>query len=268
MFMAQRSVKVFLSTGLCAFVLASVVGAQSPDDLRDLVQMPVAVNKAADAGIPRGDVENISRSLREGRVSPREFNQTLRDVSTVAAEKGPDGVKDIGNHVSAQVRQGVRGQDLANSIHGRLRTHGIPAGGNRGQGPPPIARDFIPEQAKERIRERAGPPGKAEQRGGAPERTREEKAPGQSPAAKSEEVERGQSPRGGSEQRERSAEGTRDRSEQRGDAPAKESRGDAPAEKTQPPAKRDDRGGGGSGGGSPRGGGGSGGGGGPAKGGR
>lgn len=157
---------VFVSSG----GLVATVAAQEKADVRDLVQMPVAVNKAAEAGVQQRDVESISRSLREGRVSPQEFNQTMRDVSTVAAEKGPEGVKEMGNHVSQQVKQGVRGRDLANSIHGRLREQGIPAGGHQGKGPPPIARDFIPEQAKERIRERAGSPGsqkdRAPQRGG------------------------------------------------------------------------------------------------------
>jgi len=129
--------------------------AQDTNDIRDLVQMPLAVDKAVKAGLSARDVETIARSMRDGRMPPHEFNQTLRDVSYLAAERGPEGVQDIGNHVSAAVRDGLRGQELARSIHTRLQSLGIPAGGRNGQGgPSPMAQDFIPDHARDRIRQR------------------------------------------------------------------------------------------------------------------
>jgi len=128
--------------------------AQTTNDILDLIQMPLAVDKAVEAGLSARDVEIIARSMRDGRMPPHEFNQTLRDISFIAAERGPEGVQDVGNHASAAVRDGLRGQDLARSIHTRLQSLGIPAGGRNGQGPPPMAQDFIPDHARDRIRQR------------------------------------------------------------------------------------------------------------------
>lgn len=125
--------------------------AQTRTDMLELIQMPLAVDKAVKAGLSGRDVENLARTMRDGRVPAYAFNQTLRDVSYIAAERGPEGVQDIGNHTSAAVRNGLRGQGLARSIHSRLQALGIPAGGRNGQGPAPIAQDFIPEHASDRI---------------------------------------------------------------------------------------------------------------------
>jgi len=151
----QRKTKIIATLFMLSVMFTSMsLQAQNANDIHDLVQMPLAVDKAVKAGLSARDVETITRSMREGRMPPREFNQTLRDVSYIAAERGPEGVQDIGNHTSAAVRDGLRGQDLARSIHTRLQSLGIPAGGRNGQGPPPMAEDFIPDNARDRIRQR------------------------------------------------------------------------------------------------------------------
>jgi len=150
----QYKTKVIAALVMMPLIFTSMsLQAQNADDIRDLVQMPLAVDKAVKAGLSARDVETITRSMREGRLSPHEFNQTLRNVSYIAAERGPGGVQDIGSHTSAAVRDGLRGQDLARSIHTRLQALGIPAGGRNGQGPPPMAEDFIPDNARDRIRQ-------------------------------------------------------------------------------------------------------------------
>ncbi|MEX2523412.1 MAG: hypothetical protein WD750_00495 [Gammaproteobacteria bacterium] len=128
--------------------------AQHANDMRDLVQMPLAVDKAVKAGLSARDVEIIARSMRDGHMPPQDFNQTFRDVSYVAAERGPEGVQDIGKYTSDAVGDGLRGQELARSIHSKLQVLGIPAGGRHGQGPPPMAQDYIPDHAIDRIRQR------------------------------------------------------------------------------------------------------------------
>jgi len=127
--------------------------AQNSNDLQDLVQMPLAVDKAAKAGLPSADIEIIARALRDGDIPPNDFNRTFRDVSYIAAERGPDGVHDIGVYTSGAVRDGLRGQELAQSIHTRLQALGIPAGGRDDRGPSPIAEDYIPEHARDRIQQ-------------------------------------------------------------------------------------------------------------------
>jgi hypothetical protein len=147
--------KVIAALFMLPVIFTSIsLQAQDANDIRDLVQMPLAVDKAVKAGLSARDVETIARSMRDGRMPPHEFNQTLRDVSYIAAERGPEGVQDIGNHASAAVRDGLRGQELARSIHTRLQSLGIPAGGRNGQGPSPMAQDFIPDHARDRIRQR------------------------------------------------------------------------------------------------------------------
>lgn len=151
----QYKTKVIAALIMLPVIITSMsLQAQNADDIRNLVQMPLAVDKAVKAGLSTRDVETIARAMRDGRLPAHEFNQTLRDVSYLAAERGPEGVQDIGNHTSAAVRDGLRGQELARSIHTRLQALGIPAGGRNGQGPPPMAEDFIPDNARERIRQR------------------------------------------------------------------------------------------------------------------
>jgi len=127
--------------------------AQNSNDLKDLVQMPLAVDKAVKAGLPSSDIVTIARALRDGDVPPNDFNRTFHDVSYIAAERGPDGVHDIGVYTSGAVRDGLRGRELAQSIHTRLQSLGIPAGGRDDRRPSPIAEDYIPKHAKDRIQQ-------------------------------------------------------------------------------------------------------------------
>lgn len=134
-----------------ALLVASTgVSAQGDAELLDFLQMPVAVHKAVDAGIPVADVEAVARALRRGDIGPAEFNQTMRDLAFVGAEHGDNGVTDFSAHVTKSVDDGLRGRALAESIHERLRARGIPAGGQGRRGPPPMDREFIPETVRDR----------------------------------------------------------------------------------------------------------------------
>ncbi|MGH9341527.1 MAG: hypothetical protein ACRD1R_18570 [Acidobacteriota bacterium] len=142
--------------------LIATVQAQSSHDLRQLVQMPIATAKAAEASASKGEIERIAEALNRGRVAPVDFNQIMR--SAVHARRAGGDVTSIGEYTESRVEEGLRGRALAESIHAKLRSLGIPAGGWRGEGPPPVAREFIPPFARGRIdrRERddidRGPP--------------------------------------------------------------------------------------------------------------
>ncbi len=142
------------SISLLLLMTSTIVVAQDNSYLMDVLQMPIAVHKAVDAGIPVADVEAIARALRRGDVGPTEFNQTFRDLVYVGAEHGDDGVRDFSAHVTKSVDDGLRGQALAESIHERLRARGVPAGGAGHRGPPPLDREFIPGAVRDRAHSR------------------------------------------------------------------------------------------------------------------
>lgn len=138
-------------------------------DLEHLVQMPVAVDKAVETGVSENVVRRMSRSLNRQRSSPREFNQSVQ-TATVGINRSTDR-DNMGSYVVNQIDQGKKGRGLSDSIHERLREQGIPAGGWKGDGPPPVAKNYIPEHARGRGRGRPENAGRRGQgRGNNPDR--------------------------------------------------------------------------------------------------
>lgn len=140
------------------FVLATsslpVASQEAATPEQQLVQMPVAVDKLVEAGVPEAQVQRLAETLNRGAVSPAAFNGTLRNIPDLAANV--ESIARIGNFVVARVNDGLRGEQLAAAIHQRLREEGIPAGGHSLVGPPPIAENFLPENARAKV-EKATP---------------------------------------------------------------------------------------------------------------
>lgn len=152
----KRKIVVAFLISLVASLFAVTVEAQqyTTQEMQQLVQSPVAVDKAVEAGFPAHEMERIAKTLNRGEVDPGNFNKTIQNAPFMAEEDGD--ITSVGNFVSNQVEAGLRGEDLAQAIHGKLNSLGIPAGGHDEAGPPPIAKDFIPGRAKEAI-ERSRP---------------------------------------------------------------------------------------------------------------
>lgn len=149
---------------LNATVHAQTQGAD--ERLSQLTQKPVAVDKLVEATGDADVVQDLARSLNEGEVDPSNFNETM---SGAAQTGNREGVSNMGSFVNGQVENGLKGQELANSIHKQLNQLGIPAGGNNAQGPPPIAKQFIPEKAQGKLKndrqQRGNRPASVEQGG-------------------------------------------------------------------------------------------------------
>lgn len=142
---------VFLSL-FTVFILYGPAGAQfDQNSIRDLVQMPVAVGKAAEAGVPEADLNRLSGAMIQGQVSPSMFNSTFQSV---LKEGDLVPITDVGMFANQKLNEGFRGERLANMMHMHLQTNfGIPAGGTDVQGPPPIARNFISQEAMNNIQQ-------------------------------------------------------------------------------------------------------------------
>jgi hypothetical protein len=161
-----RHTRISLATAcLCLFgsLLSGPAAAVEWQDLVDVVQMPVAVDRAIEIGLSDEQVRNIARILIERGESGKVFNETIR--ASIEGLSASTQEPDIGQFVVDRVRGGLRGQDLAAAIHARLNQRGIPAGRWRAVGPPPVARDFISDHARNRMtgkgRHRPVPPGHA-----------------------------------------------------------------------------------------------------------
>ncbi|MFB6345640.1 MAG: hypothetical protein ABEK50_07710 [bacterium] len=141
------------SITLIAFLVASIALLSGPvsaaEPVQELVQMPVAVDNAAEAGIPETELNRITQALNEGEASPDVFNETLSKTPDLAAKVGS--ITSVGDFVVASVNDGLRGEELASAIHERLRQEGIPAGGEDVAGPPPIAKEFMPADARKKV---------------------------------------------------------------------------------------------------------------------
>lgn len=144
-------VSSFLALGFL-MSLGLPLQAQTQDaneNLSQLTQKPVAVDKLVEATGNPDVVQNLARSLNDGNVDASNFNQTL---SGAAQTGNIEGITNVGTFVREQVKNGFRGKELAESIHQHLNKLGIPAGGNSSKGPPPIAQQFIPEKAQGQLR--------------------------------------------------------------------------------------------------------------------
>lgn len=198
------------SMGVMAVGVLLTIPGYSKDgsELMDVVQMPVAVDRVVEAGISEHQIGEVARILVDQGVDGRDFNDSIRASAEGLSASAQD--SGIGNFTVERIREGLRGRELAEAIHHRLNERGIPAGGWEGEGPPPVARNFIPEHARERIRAREA--GRPDHR--IPEHAREAQDRRGDPR---EEVEdrRGGPPADVREQRGRAPEGE----EERGEAP-------------------------------------------------
>ena len=121
------------------------------EDIRQLLQMPVATSRLAAAGVPDRTLNQITSGLNRGEFTPAQFNAFLRQTPAIA--EGFESIDRVGAFVTSQVRAGRRGEELANIITAELRRLGIPAGELTSPGPPPLAREeFLPVQSQTRIR--------------------------------------------------------------------------------------------------------------------
>lgn len=141
------------------FLLYANQNVYSKQNLRHMVQMPVAVNKVVSAGAPAENVHSLARRMLESQVSPEDFHRILR--TGAAGMRTAEETSKIGSFVVQQLKNGNTGQPLAKALHNHLRSLGIPAGGWKQKGPPPIAKTFIPAFAQRRLgqqEEEGGPP--------------------------------------------------------------------------------------------------------------
>lgn len=177
---------VAVVTGVLLVVAAPVFSQENATDpavdrIQQIAQMPVAVDKVVyEAGVDPLEVARVAHSLHEGGVDPIAFNGTMHDMARVQAARLPeglDGITGVGHYVTGKLQDGLRGEALAQAVRNHLRSEfGIPAGGHEDVGPPPVAQNFIPAEAREaaqrqraeEARGRRGPadrPGRATQPG-------------------------------------------------------------------------------------------------------
>lgn len=119
-------------------------------DLDQLSQIPVGVDKLVEATGDADAVQSLAQSLNEGDVDPAAFNQTLNGAARTGSLEG---ITEVGAFVNEQLEEGLRGEELTEAIHQHLNNNfGIPAGELEGDPPPPVANNFIPEQAEQQLR--------------------------------------------------------------------------------------------------------------------
>jgi hypothetical protein len=155
----------------CLAVPVPAAGQDAPAgqaaEVTVLVELPVAVARAADAGVPLEELRDIVRQLRDARIQPHEAIDLIRFATVTEALRGdrPDGMPVQGAadapglRLSELIRDrlaaGVRGTQLADEIHRELRRQGVPVAAQR-RGPRPLSPDFIPPEG--RRPDRTGPP--------------------------------------------------------------------------------------------------------------
>lgn len=131
-------------------VIMSPVLAQDDTDmdeenLRNSVQMPIATAKASRYGASPDSIKKLAGMLHEGEVSPGNFNNMMRD----GVEMDTASHNDLSDFVREKKNEGLRGRDLAKAIHEKLRSKGIPAGG---QNVSPLEDDFVPPGLRKKKR--------------------------------------------------------------------------------------------------------------------
>lgn len=155
--------RVLIGSSVCVLLIGFLVMSVQPthaqsqedrvqrdiDEIQQLVQKPVAVDRMVEAGASPEAIERLSGEMNRGEMSATEFNNTMRQSPELADQM--DGFNNVGSFVSSRVDEGLRGRELSQSIHTYLNERGIPAGGRDETGPPPVARNFIPHRAQEQI---------------------------------------------------------------------------------------------------------------------
>lgn len=155
--------RALFGSTVCVFLIGFLVMSVQPvhaqsqedrvqrdiDEIQQLVQKPVAVDRMVEAGASPEAIDRLSEAMNRGEMSATEFNNTMRQSPELSEQM--DGFNNVGSFVRSRVEEGLRGRELADSIHAYLNERGIPAGGNDEAGPPPVARNFIPHQAQQQI---------------------------------------------------------------------------------------------------------------------
>ncbi len=146
-----KAVIFLLAVGLVGPAAGITTARGAEKEIRHLLQMPVAVSRASEIGIPDHTLKKITSGLNQGKLTPGQFNAFLQQTPAIA--EGFESIDRVGAFVTSQVRAGLRGEKLANNIIAELRRLGIPAGELDSPGFPPLARDdFLPERARARVR--------------------------------------------------------------------------------------------------------------------
>jgi hypothetical protein len=167
---------VVVLVGIAWIALSGPAEAQAPpppgqaaEEIVVLVQLPVAVTRAAAAGVPHDELRDIVRQLRQADVPPAEAVDLIRFATVMEAGRtgrpeGPQapGAPDApGLRLSDLIRDrltvGVSGTDLADEIHAELLRRGVPVAAQR-RGPRPLSPDFVPQEG--RRPDDRGPPGR------------------------------------------------------------------------------------------------------------
>ena len=99
--------------------------------IANILNLPLAVESARRAGIPSGTIWEVLDSLRRRRVPAADAEQILRGEVEAVEKGGPK--ENFGAFVNAQLALGLRGRELAASIHAEHARRGI--GQGRGRGP-------------------------------------------------------------------------------------------------------------------------------------
>lgn len=121
---------------LAAFVLPA--HAQDPQPsaeaslIASMLNLPLAVEAARQAGIPSGSIWDVLDSLRRRRVPAADAEQILRGEVEAVEKGGPR--ENFGAFVNAQLARGLRGRELAAAIHAEHARRGIGQGRGRGSG--------------------------------------------------------------------------------------------------------------------------------------
>lgn len=95
-------------------------------DIQETAQMPVAIDKAADAGVPESTLEKMSEAMAQADADADTANDA---ADTAANEEGPAEITNVGDFVTQKVEEGLQGEELSSAIHTHLNEqYGIPAG--------------------------------------------------------------------------------------------------------------------------------------------
>ncbi|MED5373872.1 MAG: hypothetical protein VX899_22830 [Myxococcota bacterium] len=95
--------------------------AAKPEILQ-LLELPSAADRYRQSGASEADTGQALRSMQEAGVPAAEAAQTMEQANQAAREHGP--TDNFGAFVQGQLKEGKRGNDLADAIHEEHRAHG------------------------------------------------------------------------------------------------------------------------------------------------
>lgn len=104
-------------------VTCDAVRANDGDDIRHLVQMPVAVDKLHRAGVPNSNLQSMIRTLNRAEVPAADVNLILANVPLFAEDL--NSLEAVSNFTTIQSDRGLSGPELASALKKELRSRGI-----------------------------------------------------------------------------------------------------------------------------------------------